>query len=138
VNGPAAFRPPAAYIHGVAGPCVILPARIAAWLESHAEINQIRLEARGVDPEVDAVLNAIRVAAMAWRTSATGTPHAAEPEEMSESLWMSTTTAADKLDMTDRGIRQAIRENRLRATNVSGRWRINEEDLEHYRTARAA
>lgn len=130
-------RPPSAYIHGVGSPSVVVPGRVAAWLESHG-LNELRIVARGADAEVDNVLVAIRTAAMAWRAAATGSKQAPEPEVTRESKWYSTTEAAERLGITDRAVRLAIQEKRLHATNLDGRWRINTEDIEHFKAAKAA
>ncbi|MFC4535687.1 helix-turn-helix domain-containing protein [Sphaerisporangium dianthi] len=126
---------PEQYTHG---PGVEIPARICAWLESHAGLARLRIERRGQDPEVDAVLAAIRQQAARWRTSATGSPDAAQPEVAPSSTWLTTTQAGDLLGMTDRGVRDAIEGGRLPAENVAGRWRISREDVEHYRARRGA
>jgi excisionase family DNA binding protein len=137
VNGPE--RPPAAYVHGVGGPVVIIPARVCAWLERHAQLNEVRVRERGADPEVDAVLVALRLAALTWRTTATGTPVAAKPEAHADlNQWLSTTQAADILYITDRAVRLAIKEHRLKATSINGRWRITREDIQHFAAAKAA
>lgn len=130
---------PAGYVIGAQGPAVVVPARVAAWLESKANLSALRVRARGSDAEVDAVLVALRVAALAWRTSATGsdvepTPEAARGSEQ----WLSTSKAADLLGITDRAVRLAIREGRLEAVQVAGRWRVSRANVEHYRAARAA
>lgn len=132
-------RPPTAYVHGVDAPVVIIPARVCAWLERHAHLNEVRIRERGYDPEVDAVLVALRLAALAWRATATGTAVAAKPEAPTDlKQWMSTTEAADILYITDRAVRLAIQEDRLKATNVNGRWRITREDIQHFAAAKAA
>lgn len=132
-------RPPQAYVHGVGGPVVIIPARVCAWLERHARLNEVRIQERGSDAEVDAVLVALRLAALTWRTTATGTPVAAKPEAATDlNQWMSTTQAAERLSITDRAVRLAIQEQRLHATNVAGRWRISREDIQHFAAAKAA
>lgn len=134
-----AQRSPAAYIHCVGAPVVVIPARVCAWLERHARLNEVRIRERGSDPEVDAVLVALRLAALTWRTTATGTPVAAKPEPASElNQWLSTTQAADILYITDRAVRLAISEKRLPATFVNGRWRITREDTQHFAAAKAA
>ncbi|MFJ5693316.1 helix-turn-helix domain-containing protein [Arthrobacter sp. NPDC093125] len=132
-------RPATAYVHGVNGPVVVIPARVCAWLERHAKLNEVRIQERGADPEVDAVLVALRLAALTWRTTATGTPVAAKPEVAPDlNQWLSTGQAADRLGITDRAVRLAIQEQRLHATNVAGRWRITREDLEHFSAAKNA
>lgn len=132
-------RQPAAYVHGVGSPVVVLPGRVCAWLERYAKLNEVRIQNRGVDAEVDAVLVAVRVAALAWRDAATGSPVAAKPEVAADlNQWLSTTQAADILYITDRAVRLAISEKRLPATQVNGRWRITREDVQHFAAAKAA
>lgn len=133
-------RPPAAYIHGVGAPVVVIPARVCAWLERHARLNEVRIRERGSDPEVDAVLVALRLAALTWRTTATGSPVAAKPEEPASlnQMWFSSREAADRLGVTDRAVRLAIQERRLNAASINGRWRITKEDIEHFAAAKAA
>jgi excisionase family DNA binding protein len=132
-------RPPEAYIHGVAAPIVILPARVAAWLERHAGLNDLRVRARGADPEVDSVLQALHRASLHWRTTVTGSNQAPAPEAPTElNQWLSTTQAADRLGITDRAVRLAIAEHRLPATSLNGRWRITREDIAHFKAAKAA
>lgn len=136
------FRPPAAYVHGLDGPTVVVPGRVAAWLERYAQLRQIRTEHRGVDPEVDAVLVALAVAAAAWRqqtgvSSDQGTDQRKQPEPGPCSD-LSTTEAADRIGITDRGVRAAIAAGRLHAHRDGDRWRVDLEDVEHYRSGRAA
>lgn len=130
-------KPPGAYLHGDGPACiVIVPARIANWLATRTNLSEVRINSRGTDPEVYAVLAALHRAGLAWRTSATGSSAPAEPEAATPSKWMSTTQAALQLGVTDRAIRLAIGQHRLPAENLDGRWRITREDLEHYRAAR--
>ncbi|MFJ1510909.1 helix-turn-helix domain-containing protein [Cellulosimicrobium funkei] len=132
-------RTASSYVIGVDGPAVVVPARVAAWLEARAGLSGLRVKARGIDPEVDAVLVAIRVVGLAWRDSATGSHVEPEPEvPRGSSQWLSTGQAADLLGITDRAVRLAISENRLPAQQVAGRYRITRADVEHYRAARAA
>lgn len=133
-------RPPAAYVHGD-GSVVVVPARVAAWLQRHAGLRSLRTECRGVDREVDAVLVALAVAAAAWsgqfNGSGSGTVHAGQPEPAPVST-LTTAQAATLLGCTDRAVRKAIAAGRLHAVDDGGRWRIAREDLEHYRAGRAA
>lgn len=132
-------KPPGAYRHGEAASCiVIVPARVAAWLATRTDLKSVRISARGADPEVYAVLHDLHRAALEWRASVTGSAAAPEPEVGAPSKWVSTTKAADLLGITDRAVRLAISERRLPAQQVDGRWRIDREDVEHYRAARAA
>jgi excisionase family DNA binding protein len=125
---------PDRYVHA-GGQVVIVPARVAAWLDSHG-LNKFRIQYRGVDPEIDAVLVGLRIAALAWRGTATGTVDAPKPILSPE--WLSTSEAADLAGLTSRGIRKAITDHRLEATKVGHCWRISRENLEHYRAATAA
>lgn len=126
------------YLHGLAGVEVTVPGRVAAILESRCKLTELRVALRGIDPEVDEALMAITLAAHHWRNSATGRATPAEPEVTPRSEWVSTTEAADILYITTRAVRLAITENRLNATRVGKSYRINREDLEHYKAARRA
>jgi excisionase family DNA binding protein len=124
---------------GLDGPAVLVPARIAAILERHADLTALRVRTRGVDPEASAVLEALRTSAMSWRGSATGTTDDTEAEPASESSqWVGTGKAAELAGVTSRAIRKAIAETRLPATEVGGRYRISREDIEHYKATRVA
>lgn len=138
----AEWRPPAAYVHGIDGPAVVVPARVAAWLERVARVAQLRIDHRGIDPEVDSVLVALGVAATAWRVNQgistdQGTGQRKEPELAAGSS-LTTTQAANLLHITDRGVRAAIASGRLDAQRVGDQWLIDREDLEHFRAGRAA
>lgn len=136
MNDQPAFRPPSAYLHGGPNPVTIVPARVAAWLSRHANLSQIRIENRGNDQEVDSVLVALHHAALAWRTSVTGSDQAPEAEELPR--WITVKEAADLLDLTDRAVRLACQEGRLKARQEQGQWRIAQEDFIHYQNARNA
>ncbi|KGJ72727.1 hypothetical protein GY21_13555 [Cryobacterium roopkundense] len=117
---------------------VIMPARIAAMLERHARLDELRISARGVDAEFDAVMVAFHIAATEWRTTALGRTQAPKPEAGPLSEWVSTAEAGSALHITTRAVVLAISEGRIRANKVSGNWRIAREDLEHHKAARAA
>jgi excisionase family DNA binding protein len=123
-------------IIGETGPAVVISARTAAWLEKYAGLTSLRVRVRGTDPEISRHLEEIRLAAMSWRSAAIGTGVVTKPEP--ESLWLSTTEAAEHVGLTPRGIRTAIAANRLDAAKVGHCWRIALEDLEHYCAAKAA
>lgn len=120
-------------VTGVDGPVVIVSGRVAAFLLRFAELDRYHYGHRGEDVEVDATLVAMKVVALHWRASVTGTQNAAPPELASQSQWLSTKQAADALAMTDRAIRKAIRENRLKANRVGRAYRINREQLAHFK-----
>lgn len=127
------------HLLGADGPAVLVPARVAAILERHAGLTDLRVRTRGIDPEASAVLEALRFAAMSWRSSATGTTDDTEPEPAQDSeQWLTTGQAAELVGVTARAIRKAVTEGRLSASKVGNHNRISREDLEHYRAARAA
>ncbi|WP_082509378.1 excisionase family DNA-binding protein [Curtobacterium sp. Leaf154] len=111
----------------------LLSGRVAAYLLRYADLDRYHMGHRGEDAEVDAALLAMKVVALHWRTSATGTRNAASAELDAQSEWLSTKQAADALAMTDRAIRKAIRENRLKANRVGRAYRINREQLAHFK-----
>jgi excisionase family DNA binding protein len=118
------------------GEVVVVPARVAAWLDRNAGLDRLRIDHRGADAELDAVLCALRLAALVWRSSACGTSVAVAPEPGAS--WLSTGEVAAALGITARGVRKAIAEGRLQATREDGRWRVAREDVEQWRAARAA
>jgi excisionase family DNA binding protein len=118
---------------------VLVPARIAAIIERQARLSELRVRIRGVDPEASAVLEALHVAALSWRSCATATEDDTGPQPAAESeQWLSTGQAADIAGVTASALRKAIKEGRLQATKVGTHNRISREDLEHYKAARAA
>ena len=129
-------RPIEHYLHGD-GHVVIVPARVAAWLERRAGLNAIRIGNRGLDPEVDAVLGALRIGALVWRNSVDGTDatQTAEPEPPSPQR-VSTNQAATHLGITDRAVRKAIARGAICAENIDGRWVIDREELIDYQATR--
>jgi excisionase family DNA binding protein len=123
---------------GADGPGVVLSPRTAAWLERYAGLTGLRIRVRGTDPQISTELEDLRVAAMSWRASATGTGIAHSAELAPRSEWLNTVQAGHLLEVSDRAIRMAIARSALQATRVGGAWRIAREDIEHYRAARAA
>lgn len=135
----SAAKPPGGYRFGANSDAVVLvPARIAAWLTANTGLSKVRVTARGTDPELYAVLHDLYVAALEWRASVTGSTSPPEPEATALSKWMTTTEVAGQLNITDRAVRLAIAEGRLKAEQTEGRWRIARENFEHYRQAREA
>jgi hypothetical protein len=94
---------------------------------------------RGRDPEVDAVLVALATAAVA---SAAGSSNFrrrdVEPEVAPASDVMGSAEAADLLGLTDRAVRLACEQQRLRGEQVDGRWRIARIDVETFAGERQA
>jgi len=126
-------------VHGLSEPVVVVPARVAAWLDRAAGLNRLRQQAVG-DPAVGNVLAAMALLSAHWATTA-GVGR--NPRQIAEARpplsVMTTTQAANSLGLSDRAIRLAIADGRLIASkNAAGQWRIARTDLEQYRAARAA
>lgn len=133
-------RPAESYVHGLDGPAVVVPARVAAWLEREGRLQELRTSIRGLDTELDSVLTALGVAAAAWRSrrgvgSVHGTDLAQHADEPSG--WpLTTADAAQALQMSERGVRKAITDQRLTARWAGDVWLITREDLEQFRARR--
>jgi len=140
VNDPTPLtRRPEYYVHGNAA-VVVVPQRVAAWLEQRGKLTDLRVQCRGLDPEVDAVLVALRVSALSRRTgggtrTVTAAAPTAEPAARSQ---MTTSDVAAAVGISERAVRAAIHRGRLRADQVGGRWLIARRDFEGYRAARRA
>ncbi|WP_448440397.1 helix-turn-helix domain-containing protein [Mycolicibacterium sp. XJ2] len=116
---------------------VIVPPRIAAWLERHAGITaELRIRLRGTDPEAYEVLTALHLAALKRSNSDCGTKVAGGQGETTESeQWLTTSEAAELADVTDRCIRNWIAAGQLPAARHGGRWLINRIALEARKVA---
>jgi excisionase family DNA binding protein len=125
-------------IVGLSGPAVVISGRTAAWLEKYAALTALRVKVRGTDPAISKELEELRLAAMVWRGSATGTEEAVRDQPAASSNWLSTTQAAAVLGVSPRAVVKAIARGKLPSTRVGGRHRISREDAEHYRAAKAA
>ena len=68
------LKPPGYYVTGNTGPGVEVPGRVAAWLEARTDLRRIRTDARGTDPEVDAVLSDLHRVALLWRSRVEALP----------------------------------------------------------------
>lgn len=134
-------RPWPAYLHP--GAVVVVPASVAAWLIVQTDMPARRVEHRGTDPQVDAVLGALTVAGLGWRTSTTsavasagGSALAIVAEAPPQSKSMNTSRAATILGITTRGVRLACDQGRIPATRVDGRWQLHPADVAAYRRTR--
>lgn len=133
-------RPAEHYIHAD-GSVVLVPAKVAHWLGQRG-LDALRVRARGEDAEVDSVLTALRLAALAYGASADGSGNGSalvvQAEVAAPLEWMTTGQAADALRLTSRAVRLACEQGRLPAQQVDGRWRITRTDVHHYAANRAA
>jgi excisionase family DNA binding protein len=116
--------------HLTADGSVIVPPRIAHWLEKHADVtDDRRIAIRGSDPLAYEVLAALHIAALI-HGSANGTkPVVLQSCTQESDMWMTTAEAAAETGVTDRAIRKQIAADRLPATRHGGRWLINRNDL---------
>lgn len=125
-HGPDASR------YMVTASVVLVPPRVAAWLDRHVPaLERARVEQRGRDDEVSSVLLALRVAALRWREQAgseRGTPAAPTPEP--GAAWLTTRQAGDVLGLTDRAVRRRIESGRLPAQRQGDRWLISRADVD--------
>ena len=110
---------------------VIVPPRMAAWLERNAGVTgDRRIRLRGEDPVAYEVLAALHLAALRHR-SGCGTKVAAHQPHMTGSkMWLTTSEAAHEADVTDRCIRKWIAQSELPATRHGGRWLIHRTALQ--------
>lgn len=109
---------------------VVVPPRIAFWLEKQAGVtDNRRIVVRGNDPAAYEVLMALHIAALTHR-SGVGTKVTEQqgyPEE--SNVWMTTITAAERMGVTDRAIRKWIAVGKLPAIRHGGRWLINHNNI---------
>jgi excisionase family DNA binding protein len=118
------------------GPFALVDGRSCHLLNQYLGKERIRI--RGKDPQFDDALLAIYRAGLEYvESSCRGTFVAAKPEPATQSTrqvnnTVSTTTAAEVLGITDRAVRKAITEKRLKATKLDGRYRIDRDDLTNY------
>jgi excisionase family DNA binding protein len=126
---------------------VIVPPRIAAWLEDKAGmLPERRIMLRGTDPEAYEVLAALHLSALsrggtgeAIIRSANGTRMVKSPNDIQQSEeWLTTAEAAEMTGVTDRCIRKWIATQRLPARRHGGRWLVNRQHLNITPQAHAA
>ena len=134
-------RPAEHLVHGLDGPVAVIDGRVCAMLNKLLSLDKVRAQIRGQNPQLDQALLAIKLVGTAYAaSSATGKSQAPQPEPAPQSQrqlndTVSTTTAAALLNMTDRAVRRAITEKRLKATRLDGRYRIDRDDLAAYHDA---
>lgn len=127
-------RDPRAYVHGLEGPVAVVPGRVAWWLEQTV-LRELRVEVRGEDPEVDAVLIAIRNTGLAWLNAVDGTTKR-QLERLAGESELTVDEAANRLRISPSGVRMAIRQRRLKASKRGRQWGITVNDLEEFEKRR--
>ena len=127
-------RPPEFYVHAD-GRLVTVPGRVAYQLDRLLDLNALRSRVRGEDPELDAVLVALRLAAMV-AVSEDGQPTRTLPDPDASLPWLTTQAAADRLDVDPRTVRRACQEGRLPARRAGRSWVVSREALEQYAAQR--
>lgn len=119
------------------GPVAVVTGQVCATLNRILNLDSIRRERRGQDPELDQTLLAIRLAGIAFENSSPGTVPAPGEETVSLSTrqlndTLSTTETAALLHVTRRTVSQECKQKRLPATLVGGRYRISRTDIFTY------
>lgn len=117
---------------------VTVPRKVAKWLYERAPVpKEQRLLLRERDPELYAVINALRLSAFSdpesWpATSDLGSKVAKQdtPQQYSASEWLTTKGASEIAGVTDRAIRDWIATKRLPAEKHGHTWRIHRTDLQ--------
>jgi uncharacterized protein (DUF2342 family) len=134
---PSRRRPPTLVFDGS---FVVIPGWAADYLEHHAGLGEFRVQNSGKSPDLDHVLDAMRIAGLRWRaSSARGTapaPQATPGEALSMSGMMPASQAAESLGMTSRGVTKACDAGRLSGHKIGGRWWIHPADVEHFRAGK--
>lgn len=140
---------PTRYVHGLDGsPVLVLPAGVAALLADRFDLDGLRLELRGVEPEACAALVALQAVASAWRArgSDCGTTTGADVDGAGSDSSASdlaapqpALTVADVSRVTGiggRGICKAAAKGRLSGMKVAGRWWFHQGDVEAFAASR--
>lgn len=114
---------------------VIIPPRIARWLEHNAGMTaERRFRLRANDPEAYVALAALHLSAL---VSESGTKSAVPQPHQAQSVhWVSTRQAADTLHVTDRCIRNWCTTGRLHAQQIGSRWLIDPTSIALVHTTR--
>lgn len=113
---------------------VVIPPRIAAWLEDTCKLTaDRRIRLRDTDPEAYIALAALHLSAI---SSDRGTDQVGEQQTTTQSeMWLTTKQAATALNVTDRCIRKWCATGQLHAEQVGARWLINRNSITIKNTA---
>ena len=121
---------------------MLVPARVAGPLVTLLTIGVREGRRRGVPVDMDmvVVLDAIHEAAERWEQSVGAASGTTGPGEnrvgLGNHVLLSVATSAARAERSERAIRKACSERRLRAKKSGRDWQIAEEDLDDYRFGR--
>jgi excisionase family DNA binding protein len=124
-------RHPEEFIHDSA--VVVLPIAAVIWLEDHLDLVAARSAARS-EPLIYNPLAAMRLAYLR-HTRDSPVPHAvidiAPLAELApnSTQWLSTSAAADRLNITERAVRKRLERGQLNGKQLGGRWLIDADSL---------
>lgn len=105
--------------------------RLAYLLVRTPQFNQMRATVRGGDRDVDDLLITISKRGRAWRDYVDVSTLRKSAEVPVK--WFTPAEVANQTGVTGHAVRLAIREGRLPATKIDGRWQISPADLVAYR-----
>lgn len=115
---------------------VIVPPRVASWLKTQLGTTlDRRINMRGTDPEGYAVLTALHLSALGYRSGAFtsspgGTKAACQQQDHAESQeWLTTTEAAELVGVTARCVRKWIENKQLPAKRHGKQYIVNRRHL---------
>jgi excisionase family DNA binding protein len=117
--------------HVTAEGSVIVPTRIAHWLEQKAGVTgDKRISLRDTDPLAYEVLAALHIAALSHGSESGTKGVVGQPKQEESDQWLTTAEAAGELGVTDRAIRKRIATGRLPARRRGWQWQIDRNDLQ--------
>jgi excisionase family DNA binding protein len=130
-------RPIEAAIQGLSGPVSVIEGVEAAALIATFKLDVYSREHRGADRDLDRAIAKLRLCSAAHRARAgsdCGTRRVKPADRVPPSGGQLTTRqAGELLHVTDRAVRKAITQGRLRAESFGGRWLIDAEEVSTYR-----
>jgi hypothetical protein len=123
----------------VDGPAVIVPGRLALLLERHLRLDRVRLDVRGADAELDALLSSWHAVSLLYAeravpasgqrgSSVDPTPEAGRRSDPMKDL-LSAQDVADAVDVSSSAVRLAARQGRLAGQKVDGEWSFHRHDV---------
>lgn len=137
-------RHPDRYLIGGALPVVLVPARIARYLD-RAVLGELARQVRGqIDPELDAVLHAVSTAGSVYAAhrdaAERGNAELPRPAPCAPSRHdsLDAQAVAQRLGCSTRNVRYLALRGRLPGQRVGDRWIFDPEDVAEYAGRRSA